>query len=349
MKEKSIKDLSLDITEEEYRAMPALSYSTLSRFEREGWRKLPNLFDKIEGPFLTFGSAVDTYLTDGVDAFNEQFVVCEYPAISDTLVAITKSLYIQFGPTVLTLDGISDEDISNTALMNNYYVKPNYANHRVKSIRENCGIYYELLRISEGKIILTQQDYDDIIACVEELRTNKRTARFFNGVSPWEDNFEKLFQLKFEAEFEGISVRCMFDEIIVDHKDKKIFPIDLKTTGKPEEEFMDSFLHWRYDIQGKLYSYILQEVISKDEYFKDFTIEAYQFIVINRRTLSPLVYIFQDNFSDKNLVTHEGKVYRDWRPILQDLNYYLNAGTVKYSREDADTRFKLINNYTINE
>ena len=138
-------------------------------------------------------------------------------------------------------------------------------------------------------------------------------------------------------------------EIIVDHKDKKIFPIDLKTTGKPEEEFMDSFLHWRYDIQGKLYSYILQEVISKDEYFKDFTIEAYQFIVINRRTLSPLVYIFQDNFSDKNLVTHEGKVYRDWRPILQDLNYYLNAGTVKYSREDADTRFKLINNYTINE
>ena len=63
---KSIKELAWSVDEPTYRADSAISYSTLSRFEREGWRKLSSLFDKIETPSLTFGSAVDTKLTDGM-------------------------------------------------------------------------------------------------------------------------------------------------------------------------------------------------------------------------------------------------------------------------------------------
>ena len=33
---KSIKELSWNVTEEEYRKDPAISYSTLSRFEKDG-------------------------------------------------------------------------------------------------------------------------------------------------------------------------------------------------------------------------------------------------------------------------------------------------------------------------
>ena len=36
---KSINELAWYVTEEECRKDPAISYSTLSRFEREGWRK----------------------------------------------------------------------------------------------------------------------------------------------------------------------------------------------------------------------------------------------------------------------------------------------------------------------
>ena len=34
---KSIRDIAWNVSEEEYRADTAISYSTLSRFEREGW------------------------------------------------------------------------------------------------------------------------------------------------------------------------------------------------------------------------------------------------------------------------------------------------------------------------
>ena len=246
---KSIKELAWNVTEPEYRADSAISYSTLSRFEREGWRKLGSLFDKIETPSLTFGSAVDTKLTDGDEAFNERFIVCDFPPLSDTLISITKFLHKNFHENHRKLSMIDDAEISRAALMFNYYANPKYENFRVKSIKESCSEYYSLLTLAGDKTVLSQNDYADVMACVDELKTNPATKHFFSS-NPFEAQIEKVFQLKFRAEFQGIPVRCMFDEIIVDHEKKMIYPIDLKTTGHPEEEFEGSFVTWRYEISG---------------------------------------------------------------------------------------------------
>ena len=45
---RSLKDISWNISEEDYRKDPALSYSTLARFNREGFNNLNKLFDKID-------------------------------------------------------------------------------------------------------------------------------------------------------------------------------------------------------------------------------------------------------------------------------------------------------------
>ena len=224
---------------------------------------------------------------------------------------------------------IDDAEISGAALMFNYYANPKYENFRVKSIKESCSEYYSLLTLAGDRTVLSQNDYADVMACVDELRTNSVTKPFFS-INPFDTDIEKVFQLKFRAEFQGIPVRCMFDEIIVDHKNKLIYPIDLKTTGHPEEEFENSFVQWRYDIQAKLYTYILQECIKKDDYFKDFKIQDYQFIVINRRTVAPIVWVFDGNFAMVDLKDEKGNILRDWRKILDELNYYLKYSG-KYS------------------
>ena len=74
---RSLKDISWNISEEDYRKDPALSYSTLARFNREGFNNLNKLFDKIETPSLTFGSAVDSIITGGMEEFNERFIVAD--------------------------------------------------------------------------------------------------------------------------------------------------------------------------------------------------------------------------------------------------------------------------------
>lgn len=345
MERKSIKDISWQVPEPTYRADSAISYSTLSRFEREGWRKLGSLFDKIETPSLTFGSAVDTKLTDGDEAFNERFIVCDFPPLSDTLISITKFLHKNFHENHRKLSMIDDAEISRAALMFNYYANPKYENFRVKSIKESCDEYYSLLTLAGDKTVLSQNDYADVMACVDELKTNPATKYFFSS-NPFEAHIEKVFQLKFRAEFQGIPVRCMFDEIIVDHEKKVIYPIDLKTTGHPEEEFEGSFSQWRYDIQAKLYTYILQECIKNDEYFKDFKIQSYQFVVINRRTVAPIVWVYEGNFGQVDLKDEKGNILRDWRKILDELHYYLRyAG--KYSiRAMANNYVLKISNLT---
>lgn len=328
---KSIKEIAWNVDEPTYRADPAISYSTLSRFEREGFRKLSSLYDKIDTPSLQFGSAVDTMLTDGEDAFNENYVVCEFPSLSDSLIAITKELHRKFKETHRKVDTIPDSDIDMVALANNYYANPKYAAYRVKNVKESCNEYYNLLTLAEGKTVLSTDDYQDVIRCVEELRNNVATSSFFT-MNPFVKDIEKVFQLKFKATYNGIPVRCMFDELIVDHRNKVIYPIDLKTTGHPEEEFNGSFSQWRYDIQAKLYSYILSQVIAQDEYFKDFKIAYYQFIVINRRTVAPLIWEFDGNFGEVDLKDSNGNILRDWRKILTDLVYYQNNST-RYSKE----------------
>lgn len=337
---KSIKEIAWNVTESEYRADKAISYSTISRFEREGWRKISSLFDRIDTPSLTFGSAVDTLLTDGSEAFNESFIVCEFPALSDSLVSITKYLHNNFHETHRKLSSISDSEINNAALMFGYYSNPKYENFRIKNIKESCDEYYSLLTLAEGKTILSQSDYEDVITCADELKNNPATSNFFM-VNPFETHIEKVFQLKFKAEFNGIPVRCMFDELIVDHENKIIYPIDLKTTGHAEEEFEGSFTQWRYDIQAKLYTYILQECIKDDEYFKDFKIVHYQFVVINRRTVAPIVWEFHGNFGQVDLKDDKGNILRDWRKILIELNYYLGH-TSKYSKNAMENNCRLV-------
>lgn len=52
MERKSLRDISWQVDEPTYRADPALSYSTLARYEREGFNNLDKLFDRIETPSL---------------------------------------------------------------------------------------------------------------------------------------------------------------------------------------------------------------------------------------------------------------------------------------------------------
>ena len=94
---KSIKDIAWNVSEEVYRADNALSYSTLARFNREGFSKLSTLFDKIESPSLTFGSAVDTIITDGMDAFKAKFMVANFDA-SDQICQYAKLVFDFFYP-----------------------------------------------------------------------------------------------------------------------------------------------------------------------------------------------------------------------------------------------------------
>ena len=80
---KSLYDISWRVSESQYRDDPALSYSIIAKYAREGFNNLSTLFDRVESPSLLFGSVVDCLMTDR-DSFDSLYSVCNFPDIKDS-------------------------------------------------------------------------------------------------------------------------------------------------------------------------------------------------------------------------------------------------------------------------
>lgn len=323
MEEKSLYDISWKVSEEEYRADPAYSYSTIARFNREGFNNLDKLFDKLETPSLLFGSLVDTLLTDGQEEFDRRFEVADFPVLSDALIQITRSLFNSFNTQYRSINDIPDNIIAEIGEQNNYYANAKYASYRIRKIREECAEYYNLLFLSTDKTLVSTTDYQDALKCVDTLKNNPSTKWYFEDNNPFDD-VQRFYQLKFKGEFEGIPLRCMADLLILDAKNKVIIPCDLKTSSKKEWDFYKSFIEYNYFIQSQLYWYIIRQNLDKDPIFKDYKLLDYRFIVINRYNLKPLVWEYENTQCAVDINYGNNKYYcKNWRSIVKELNYYL--------------------------
>lgn len=322
---KSLYDISWQVSEEKYRADKALSYSTLARYEREGFNNLDKLFDRVETPSLTFGSAVDSIITGGQNEFDERFMVAEFPSIPDSIIKIVKSLYKKYAGENRSLLDISDNSIIRETESQGYQMnwKPET---RAKVIKEKGSEYYNLLFVAGDRCILDTKTYQDVCNAVRALKESESTKFYFAEDNPFDD-IERFYQLKFKGEFDGITYRNMADLIIVNHKEKWVKPVDLKTSSHTEWDFYKSFVDWRYDIQARLYWAIIRQNMDKDEYFKDFKLLDYDFIVVNRRTLTPLVWTCSFTQVLGTLTFGEGGhiKYRSPFEIGEELHYYLSS------------------------
>jgi hypothetical protein len=320
---KELKDISLPITEPEYRKRPELSYSTLSTYERSGFDNLDHLFDKVESPSLLFGSIVDTILTDGMDAFNEHYIVLDIN-VTDGGKDICNKL-LELYPNSTSFEEIPEEYVSYAAKEAGFWKADKWDKIRYREVLKtgNVAEYFNAL-VSSDKTVIDTFTYNDALKSVNALRTSPATQGYFadnDSMSP----VRRYYQLKFAAKFEGVGYRCMMDLAIVDYEDKKIIPCDLKTSGKPEWHFMESFKQWQYLVQSRLYWRILKANLINDPYFKDFTLENYRFIVVNRKTLTPLVWEFPLTKTVGTLIDNEGKEFRDPFVIGKELQGYLNC------------------------
>ena len=326
MENKSLYDISWKVSEEEYRADPALSYSTLAKYEREGFNNLDKLFDRLETPSLTFGSAVDSIITGGQEEFDERFMVAEFPSTPDSITKIVKSLFNQCRDSYRSLTMIPDNAIIKETEYQSYQMnwKPET---RAKVIKEKGADYYNLLFVAGDRTILDTTTYQDVCNAVRALKESESTKFYFADNNPFVPNIRRFYQLKFKACLEGIEYRCMSDLLIVNHENKTIQPIDLKTSSHAEWDFYKSFVEWNYQIQARLYWSIIVQNMDEDEYFKDFELLDYMFIVVNRRTLNPLVW-------NCPLTRFVGTLYfgknkqiemRDPEDIGKELSFYLSS------------------------
>lgn len=316
---KSLKDYSVNITEEAYHAYPAWSYSKIARYAKEGFSAIATIHDSITPTSaMAFGSLFDAIIThDNVD---DEYVVsdtCPPPAekgVLDYLLSVTDVPFYEI-----------DSDVMMNAIeFCGYQRKWSYA-AQYKHIEENKD-YYELRRT--GKKVVSQADYNDAMKMAKALHEDELAGKLFQrGVK---DNVEYLYQTKYiiKATFadKNVELKIMPDLIIIDHNAKTIQLVDLKTSSAPAFEFSDNFVKLRYDIQASLYSDVISYIKKRDEELKDYTMLPYIFTDISRSDMVPVSYVYDQSSVDG--LSFKDYQYKNYRDLLTEIIKYEESNAV---------------------
>lgn len=245
MEVKRLFDISWRVDEPTYRADEALSYSTIAKFAREGFNKLDTLFNKLDTPSLTFGSAVDALITGGPEEFDRGFMVADFPPITDSVLKMVRAAFNKFSAKYRQLNDIPTQDLIDLSEELTYQLnwKPET---RAKVVKEQGSEYYSLMYAAGERKILDTGTKELVDLAVDALKSKPATKFYFAPNNPFNQRFVREYQLKFKATFNNVNYRCMADLLLVDHERKIVYPIDLKTSSHTEWDFFESFLQWRY-------------------------------------------------------------------------------------------------------
>lgn len=323
---KKLSDYALGMTEQEYHESKQLSYSILARYEREGgFSSLPRDYDDLWKPIpetdaLTFGAALDTIVTRGEQAYEDEFHMADIARVPQKTRALVEQI-VDDGISWTDTDGIlkvMDEQ--------KYYPAWRPATRVNKMLEDDGAKYYDALLAarSEAKRIISSEMESMVYAKYAQLEKNKFTNGLLFDKLP--EGQERFFQLQFKATVEGIDFKIMCDMIIVDHKEKTIHIYDLKTSGKESSDFRKSYLEWNYHIQSWLYRIVLKHRLMFTDY-DDYSVSKFSFIVSSKVNDTPLV------FDDESDIEHRRPWLRNPLTIAHEIE---SAYEGEYPREADD-------------
>lgn len=314
-----------------------------------------------EKEHFIIGDGVDIQLTGSLEDFNRKYHVSDVQnKPSDKLKSIINEVF----DNVKRL-GIQPNDIGDMRHYHPYILQA--CNHhdyqinwkdatRLNKILE-CYEYWEDLKASQGKIVLSREQNDKISSIVMSFRTHRHTAEYFreSGVR------EILYQIPIYFEYGGVRCRALLDMMIINHKDKTIQPIDIKTLGDATLYFPKSLRRRRYDIQAAFYTQAVESLPELEGVWKDYKILPFKFLVESTTYPgTPLVFtcnrnllyigkhgrpqIIQRSYNKEGEIFTHSRVeaIKGFHDLLEDYNYYMNYGfDVERRVREAQGEFNL--------
>lgn len=295
---------ALTISEEEYHALPYLSYSCIKRYLDEGIDCIPHLFEPTEStPSLALGSALDCKITTPQE-WDSKFYIFDasYVATEKTAMVITDIHNALIEHSYRSLPSIlADNDSRIQSVIEGIFQKHKfYSNLTLPTIKrklntEECEAFWRNYSAAHGRTMLTYYQGETLNNMLLSLHNHPIISKlFFNQTR---EGIDRYYQLKFTAEINGHIYKVMFDMLVVNHNTKTIYPYDLKTTSLKASEFWKAFVKFRYDIQCRLYTRVLKEVI-KGTTLENYTIRPFTNIVVSSKDLQSRLFVDYHNHEE---------------------------------------------------
>lgn len=312
-----IKFPLLELSDSEYRELKAIHYSQIKEYITEGFSSL--FKDKEEtssNKSLNFGSMVDILVTRPED-FESTFSI-NTESIKPQELEILDYIYAKSDKE----DVISNIPIWVIEAASNIYPSNWKSQTRMDKVYKLLEEKYDTYIKNVDKILISKEDYNDALQCSSLIKNIINSI-----VSSTSNNYEVYYQAKLYLDLpDGIKYKCMFDVLMVDYYNKTILPIDIKTTSKPEYDFPKTYLYYKYNIQADLYTDMLKQVIDTNAEFKDYIIKPFTFIVINRVSQTPMIWLHSHL---EELVDYKQYAKNIDTIFKNNLKYPINVSDVK--------------------
>ena len=342
-----IEDHNLDITEQEYRDLAIPSYSLLSSISKQGIDVLggakTNMFQ------LKFGSLVDDICFEPSVVANKYYRGAPVTITSGNPKKIMDLILSKCDAGSEAELNYYDTEIVAAARKRGVYAK--YDDTKVLNtilIDKNENYFRDKIN-SIGKVHVKDEMYEMAIEAATTLKTNDYTNIYFQDD---DSELQTFYQFKTVQKVYGHRVKCMLDCLVVDHKNKVLYPVDLKTGESPADMFDEVFLLHKYYLQGGLYRQALVEIVKKDPDLKGYRVASFDFVYLSKMNVyKPLVFNMPlslhkaswNGFTDRFGFEHKGlnellKLYEDW-----------TEGYSMYTKEQNSNRGRVIMNNLIKE
>lgn len=261
-----------------------LSYSKLSDFDRNGGKSLIRE-SSLDNNGLKFGSLVDDLLFNDRLFFEERYYIFDGEKPTATLGLLCNVIFNNY----LEIPK-NKEEVLEIVKNNDFWSNTKKKDLLIEKFNTpDFWGYIKCIYEVKDRVIITTADYDKAMNLVNILNEHKYSKDILIN------DYEKLYQFRFEFEYKLFEIRGVLDIISIDHKNKKVYFTDLKTGADPAIEFENSFIKWRYYIQGAIYSLAYKEIFNKLN-LKGYRLMPFQFLYISNSDKTPLLYIMTDKW-----------------------------------------------------
>lgn len=264
----------------------SLSYSKLSDFDRNGPVSLIRK-KELDGAGVKHGSLTDDLLVDsmtGSNKFEEDYYRFDGEKPSATLGELCDVIiknYIEI-PNV--------NEILKIVEINKFWAGTKDPEKlTLKFNIPEFWTYINAMYEKGDRQVVSNQEYNDAVEAVSILKTHSYSKDILIN------NFENIYQFKFNLDYKGFVFRGILDLISIDHKNKKVTFTDLKTGKGSALEFEDSFIKWRYYFQSGIYTMAFESIM-KELGLEGYTLNPFQFLYISKTEKIPFVYVVTEKW-----------------------------------------------------
>jgi len=310
--------------DENYFDIPLISYSALSKFDKEGPRSINKPFENADAEYFILGHAVEELIQGDMKSFNKKFIVTDNVKPTASLGLVADAMVEN------NIKATPEEAIAVAKMLGLWSSVKKEDVFRAKVDVPQLWEYLKLEKSKKNKMLLSSEAYLVAQTMAKSVSEHEFTK---NLVNPDEKGVDLLPQVVII--WKNGKFKSKLDWIRVDHNKKEIVPIDLKTGAVAKEDFIRQFFKLRYDIQAAMYHDAVLEWAFEN--YPDYSIEPFKYIYISKiDPLCPITFTITDEtlLQGRDGREVEGRLVRKgYVQLAEEYDWHLANNSFSYSKE----------------